>query len=136
MTEPRKPDGTEYVPGYETNVRHANRELLVTTLTPPRAEAPVTFVECTNACLAGLKCGNVETPALLLYRHDKGMGLMFTFEPEGARALARQLVQAANDYEAAATAEADRKLADIGFASKPGVDRPGFNPQAPKGGAA
>lgn len=123
MTDPRKPSSTGFMPGYHVHSRPAERQLISTSLEPPQATGPITFLECTHATVALFKSEGIETIALMIYRADKSMGLMFTLDPEAARCMAGQLVQAAQDLEVAARAEADRKLADIGFA-------------APKGGAA
>lgn len=123
MTEPRKPDSTSYTPGYQVHSRPADRALMMTSLTPPQADAAITFLECTHATVALLEAEGVKTVALMIYRADRPMGLMFTLDPEAARCMASQLIEAAQDHEAEAKAEADRKLADLGFA-------------APKGGAA
>lgn len=136
MTERPEQHRPEYANSYQTHVRDAGRDLIMASITPPRATAPITFLECTNSCLVGLKHGDIDTIALLIYRHDKSMGLMFSLDPEAARCLAAQLQQAADDYEQAAAREADQKLADLGFAAPKRTDRPGFNPQVPKGGAA
>jgi hypothetical protein len=126
MTDRPEQHRPEFANSYKTHARDAGRNLIMASIIPPRATAPITFLECTNSCLVDLKHGDINTIALLTYRHDKSMGLMFTLDPDSARCLAGQLIEVAQAYEQAAASQAEAQFAAAGFR----IDT------APKGGAA
>lgn len=138
MTDPRKlANGrAAALPGAQTTARIAHREPVSLNVQLPRCNGPIQMLEADSAITFIIDNGSLKQVAVGIYEPGKTMGLMHLFSPEDARKMAESLVHLSLMLDAEAKAEADRKLADIGFASKPGADRPGFNPQVPKGGAA
>ena len=138
MTEPRKlANGTAApLPGAHTTGRIAHREPIALNVQLPRCDAPIQLLEADSAITMIIDNGSLKQVAVAIYQPGKTMGLMHLFSPEDARKVAESLVHLSLMMDADAKAEADEKVANLGFAAPKRTDRPGFNPQVPKGGAA
>lgn len=138
MTEPARLPKGRLAPlsGAQSKTRNAERERIMMEVQLPRCPAAITLIEAASCMSMIIDNGALKQIAIAIYEPGRASALMHLFSPEDARTFADSLVQVSFQMDAEAKAEADRKLADIDFASKPGADRPGFNPQVPKGGAA
>lgn len=138
MTERREvpPARVEPLPGARSHCTTMDRPRLVISAELPGTAKPVTVIETSSYCTMLVDNGALKVIAIAVYDTTRETALMHTFTPEEARRVAEGLVSMSFQLDAEAKAEADQKLANLGFAAPTRTDRPGFNPQVPKGGAA
>lgn len=125
MTEPARLPKGRLAPlsGAQSQTRSTERERIMLEVQLPRCPSEVTLIEAASCMSMIIDNGALKQIAIAIYEPGRASALMHLFSPEDARRFADSLVQISFQMDAEAKAEADRKLADLGFA-------------APKGGAA